>query len=428
MKATDIEGLSQASTARRHILGLYLSSGGCSLSGVVLATLGLGLNARVGVMGVANFDIPDHMKGRWPWNGTGPSAQRSPHDCAAFVAEVSEFQASLVQHLLAQTRLDSDQVLVIGAHDPGWWHEYSNGQRASISLCDAARLAEATGLNVIDSFPARDLAQGGRGGPLWPLPLLLLFGHEMCRVNDGGWLVVDLRRRVHLYCFSAPRASDKAGVLFQTVQPGMALVDLLVEQLTSGREHFDAGGRWAVQGRRIASLIDEWSRLDVFNQPPDWSPHEVVAEDFLSIFQQAGHSHRTLQDALCSATHLVADGIYRAVHQAIPEPSPTIEGMLIGRGRQNGMLLRELGVRLPDVSWKSPADYGLNDDAVRAAMVAILAMLHVDHIPGNVPEITGAETPRILGRLTPGTPRHWRRLLAEMAANRPQMMTLRYAI
>ena len=48
-------------------------------------------------------------------------------------------------------------------------------------LCAVVRLralADLTGLNVIDAFPARDLAQDGRGGPLGPLPDWLLLHHS----------------------------------------------------------------------------------------------------------------------------------------------------------------------------------------------------------------------------------------------------------
>ena len=428
MKATTVDGFPMESNATRHIVGLQLSNSGQRLTGVVLATNGFGLRAHVDVISSAKSELPDHLKALFLGNESDSACQRSPHDCAAFAAEIAELQSTLVQQLLTQTQLDPDQVLVIGTHDPGLWYKYPNGQRASLSLCDTARLAESTGLSVIDSFPARDLAQGGRGGPLWPLPLLVLFGQEIHQVNHGGWLVIELRRQIQIYYFPAPGTTTHHHVFFQTVQPGMILLDLLVEQLTAGQEKRDNGGRWAVQGRKIASLVDDWSQLDEFTNPPNWSPERPDGTPFLSLLQRAVHSRRTLQDTLCSATHLVADGICQAVHKAIPEQVPVTAGILLGHGRQNGMLLRELGERLPNFAWKLPHDFELDDDAIRAALVAILAMLHVDHVPGNLPDITGAQTPRILGRLTPGTPRHWRRLLAEMAANRPPMMTLRHAI
>ena len=46
-------------------------------------------------------------------------------------------------------------MLVAGIDDPGWWS--TNGPYPScIALCDAARVAESSGISVVDNFPARD--------------------------------------------------------------------------------------------------------------------------------------------------------------------------------------------------------------------------------------------------------------------------------
>ena len=50
-----------------------------------------------------------------------------------------------------------------------------------------------TGLNVIDAFPARDLAQGGLGGPLIALPEWLLLRHR-----DRSRVLLDLGRTVRV--------------------------------------------------------------------------------------------------------------------------------------------------------------------------------------------------------------------------------------
>jgi hypothetical protein len=43
--------------------------------------------------------------------------------------------------------------------------------------------------------------------------------------------------------------------------------------------------------------------------------------------------------------------------------------------------------------------------------VALLAMFHIDGVAANATTITGANAPRVLGRLTPGSPQNWQRLL-----------------
>lgn len=63
-----------------------------------------------------------------------------------------------------------------------------------------------------------------------------------------------------------------------------------------------------------------------------------------------------------------------------------------------------------------------------ALVAAILGMFHIDQMPANVPAITGASAQRILGRLTPGRPSHWRHLIRAMAQHQPAPMKLRDAI
>ena len=433
MNQMEPSGAYPVSTAARCFLGLRQSRHDQSLSGTIISTKGLGLSAQISVIGTARMELPVHLSDLSPWNHTDDTGRGTVGDLPAFAAEYAEWQAGLVGHLLDNSHLDPDHVLAIGVDDPGIWHEYPQGQKAATLITDAFRLAEATGLSVIDAFPIRDLAQGGRGGPLHSLPLLMLLSDKINTDGASPWFVLEMGRKIQLHWFSSAQAADRPHCSFQVVQPGMELLDSLVGELTSGTESFDTGGRWAVQGRRIDSLVDEWSKLPVFQDSTSWGSTENVVEAFLSVLSKDSHARQPLQDVLCSATHLVVEGICQAIQrqsgnsQYDAAPEKTI-GIMIGRGKQNGMLIRELRERCPGVHWRQPADLGLDDDALGPSQIAILAMLHVDHVPANLPDITGAEMPRILGRLTPGTPRHWHRLLTEIAANRPQMMTLRYAI
>jgi hypothetical protein len=60
--------------------------------------------------------------------------------------------------------------------------------------------------------------------------------------------------------------------------------------------------------------------------------------------------------------------------------------------------------------------------------VALLGLLHLDQVPAAATAITGARTPRVLGRLTPGSLVHWHRLVRELAALRPSAVALRSAV
>jgi anhydro-N-acetylmuramic acid kinase len=145
----------------------------------------------------------------------------------------------------------------------------------------------------------------------------------------------------------------------------------------------------------------------------------------MNLATQRGWS---IRDVLCTATHLVAETIALVVRQHLPQDAKIDEVLITGGGEQNGMLLREIAMRLPRVPLARIGDLGLPSEAVGAAAAAILALLHVDQVPANRPEITGADTARVLGRLTPGSPQNWQRLLAEMATCRPAARCLRSAL
>ena len=72
----------------------------------------------------------------------------------------------------------------------------------------------------------------------------------------------------------------------------------------------------------------------------------------------------------------------------------------------------------------------MNYDAphLRATTAAICGLMHVDQMPITIPWISGSEMPRVLGRLTPGSPAHWRRVIMDMGDCRPPVMKLREAV
>jgi 1,6-anhydro-N-acetylmuramate kinase len=79
------------------------------------------------------------------------------------------------------------------------------------------------------------------------------------------------------------------------------------------------------------------------------------------------------------------------------------------------MLLREMAARLPDVASTPVGELGIPGGALEPACVAIMALCHLDQTPGNPTAVTGTEIPRVLGRLTPGSPQNWQRLLHQMS-------------
>jgi len=343
------------------------------------------------------------------------------------VAELTECAIQTTFALLAKAGEVSAEVRAIGVHGLGVWDEVDAEVRSYHSLCNAAQLAEATGFNVIDDFPARDLAQQGIGGPVEAAGMWLLLG-ERSRVPGRTFRgVVQLARSLQITVLPpVDELAMEQPLWAQDIGPGTQLLDELASRLTSGNQSIDIGGHLAVQGRRISALYHEWLDHPTYRRS-SWRSQGVSATPLLyDAFSRALDENWSITDMLCTANHLLAESVARTIRREVPRSCPVGELILVGGGVKNGFLLREIRQRLPETPIRLIEEFGLNQAGFMAGSIAALAMLHIDQI--LVSPTSGAAVPRLRGRLTPGNPTHWHRLLREMHTLIPGSMALRNAI
>ena len=408
---------------RRWVIGVRAGSQCREVRAALVAAAGHGLEMTPAVVGAMTAEVP--RSARTLFAADGPGGECPAAALAGLRAQLAEIQASLVQELLAELGVAPSRVLALGVDDPGLWHFQGSVPVGYAGLCDAARLAEWTGLSVIDAFPARDLAQGGQGGPLAALPEWLLL-----RDAQKSRVLVKLGRTIRTsYLPASTEDRPAARVLSFDAGPGTSLLDRLAERLTAGEHHFDPGGRLAVQGRRLPELLEHWLADPYFDRPPPrWHPLGVRPERFLTeSLELAVREDWSVRDLLCTATHFLAQTVAAALTRRLPEDARIDEVIVSGGGQRNGLLLHEMGraVELPLVKAEQ---LDAPDEALGAAAVAVLALLAIDRVPANPTSITGADIPRVLGRFTPGSPQQWQRLLGVIAGTEPAARPLRSAV
>jgi anhydro-N-acetylmuramic acid kinase len=312
--------------------------------------------------------------------------------------DLGEWLARAAIELCELAGIVPSAVDLIGSHGQTVWHEPPSPLRpgATLQLGCAATIAERTGIDVVSDFRARDVAAGGEGAPLVPFADRLLYAvpdRTRILLNIGG--MANLTR-------VPPRGRRESLIAFDT-GPGNALIDAAVERATGGRETFDRDGARARAGDVDEGLLevlraDEW----FVRRPPKSTGRETFGPGFvqrladrLGPADEAGWSSLiALLTALTAAT--VADAITRWV--------PVGEGddlVVTGGGVHNPALIDQLRARLPQLSVLTGGDAGIDADAKEAIAFAALAWAHRHGIPGNVPEVTGAAGPRILGSYTP---------------------------
>lgn len=411
----------------RFFLGLSVRPGAGRVDGALIEADGHGLDCRPVIRASDSRTVAAEACDAWQAirDMSNPPIDR----LAALRRRLVDAAARLAHHLMPDAGPHRDRVLAVGWHDPGLWYQPAEEGRFRAGLCEPGYLAEKTGISVIDDFPARDLARGGTGGPIDALGKWLLLGRPLRQHAPATRLLVELADTTRLLWL--PAEGDERGMPHLSAcdaGPGTALLDHLTVQMTEGRERFDAGGRLAVQGQRIDELLERWLADPALVEPGYWQPRGIAADSLAeAALGLAAKRNWAVQDVLCTATELVAACIQRAVKRRSPQ-SPRVDRMVLtGGGRHNGFLLRQVKLRLPHLRIRPIDELGFDDVSLTAGAAAALAMLHVDQVPANVRSVTGAEVARVLGRLTPGKPAAWHRLLGEMADNRPHLMPLRDA-
>lgn len=297
---------------------------------------------------------------------------------------------------LADSGTDAADVAAIGSHGQTVRHR-PNGRTNdgrhpfTIQLGDPSTIAERTGIRVVADFRSRDVAAGGHGAPLLPVlhaALLRSDVEDRAVLNLGGIANLTL----------LPRASGDAstgGVRGFDTGPANGLMDAWC--LRHRGEAFDRDGRFAASGHIDDALLarllaNPWFALT--------SPKSTGRDQFHLAWVDAALSGDE-PSADVQATLLALSA--RTVADALLATQPaTARVIACGGGVHNAALMAALAARLPGVVLESSAAHGLDPDAVEAMGFAWLAHATLHGRPGNLPSVSGAAGPRVLGGIYAG--------------------------
>jgi anhydro-N-acetylmuramic acid kinase len=111
-----------------------------------------------------------------------------------------------------------------------------------------------------------------------------------------------------------------------------------------------------------------------------------------------GQASRAPEDVQATLLELTAATVADALRSTQPG---TARVLACGGGVHNPRLLQRIAARLPGVVLESTAVHGVDPDFVEAMGFAWLARQTLASRPGNLPTVTGARGPRVLGAIHP---------------------------
>jgi anhydro-N-acetylmuramic acid kinase len=340
---------------------------GTSADGVSVAAIRVDRSLRL--LAYRTFPYPRSLRERV----LGARELRTPA-LSELHGDLGRFFAACATRFIGRGKVD-----VIGSHGQTVWHEPG---RHTLQLGEAAHIAEATGVPTVCDFRPADVAAGGQGAPLVPYFDRFVFGvRDAATLNLGGIANVTVLSK-------RPLGFDTG--------PGNCLLDEAM-RLAYGRP-YDPGGRVAAKGKIDRKLLARFDHPYFRKPPPKSTGRELFSREFL-LDRCERELRRRPADVLATLTLLTAQTVADALTRAVKKPLQEV--IVSGGGMFNRTLMRQLEWTLWPAVPRPITVYGLHPLAKEPAAFALLAVETLRRRAGNLPPVTGARRPVVLGKILP---------------------------
>ena len=403
--------------------GLRLSSRARKMEAALIGIGDPNRDASIILQKCASFDLPSEIPSlyeeileelsREGSNGASNVRVASLAKTLKLRALVSELEEEALNEILSDSSIAKNALALVSLSEPRLQTEFEDvdGRIASCRIGDSLALAGRTGLNILEAGASSDLADDQADLPWLAVRSVLL------AENKRDKLVFDLgetARWKYLPCrLDDPNASPNA--YSGEIGPCGALLNRLAEEIGKGAVKIDFGGKLAVQGRRNPDLVNFWTEkvhgakknhelpLCYRLSPSSSTPNELF---FLNSLREFDRQTSSL-DALCSATHWIADAVVSVIEENVDKFAQSYDVVISGGAKQNGLLYNKITNSLANMSTPqvlhSLSEYGFVDDSFDAVATAAYGALFTlgASISINSRQVS------FLGRVAPGSIDAW---------------------
>ena len=381
----------------RLVIGLMSGTSADGVDAALCRIHGSGLDTRVEQLAFLCLPFEEDVRRRILALAGGDAG--GTHELLMMSVLLGRLYAQACLAVCRAAGVEPGAVDLVGSHGQTVWHapapEDYLGHRltGTLQIGEPSYISEALGCPVVSDFRVRDMAAGGLGAPLVPYTEFLLYRDAEATVglqNIGGIGNLTV----------LPRGGGLADTFAFDTGPGNMVMDALVSRMTGGRLRYDEGGRLAAQGRvsdaLLAFLLDD---PYLRRKPPKTTGREMYGAAYVDrLAAEAARLSLSDADTLATATRFTAECVRHAIEHDCPaRPEKLIVG---GGGSLNPTLMAMLRDCLPQVRVMRNEDLGLDSSAKEAVAFAILANEYLFGQCGNVPRVTGARHPVVLGKLS----------------------------
>lgn len=299
--------------------------------------------------------------------------------------KVALWFADAANQLIEKSGTPRATISAIGSHGQTIFHGPDAEHPFTLQIGDPNQIAALTQLPVVGDIRRADMAVGGQGAPIVPAFHNAIFrshNENRCILNLGG-----------IANITTLPADTNAAILGFDTGPANGLMDAWI--FRHQNQPCDFNGDWAASGELDTDLLQRFLQDPYFKKsPPKSTGREVFnlawLEDHLSDNSQ---SSANVQRTLCELSAV-------SIAEAIKNYSQETQRVLVcGGGAHNHLLMERIAASLPNVVVEPTLAQGFDGDYIEAATIAWLAWCRLNNEAGNIPSVTGAKQPAVLGGL-----------------------------
>lgn len=381
------------------IVGLMSGTSGDGVDAALVDISGRGASLKVRTLAAQTLGYPRSLQQRI----LAASISGTVADVCHLNALLGEWFANAALQVIRQAKIRPADVALIGSHGQTLHHLPHGIQapgvgaiRSTLQIAEPAVIAERTGITTIANFRPRDIAAGGQGAPLTPAVHALLLKHShraRLIVNLGGISNVTY----------VPRGGGWDNVVAFDTGPANMVLDSLVTRVTSGRYSMDRDGKLALRGQIDARLLGKLLAHPFLSQrPPKSTGREEfgpsLIDELVAIQKQQGLS---IEDLLATCSMWTAKAVGTARRWIKGKVDEVVVG---GGGVRNRSVMTHLAAVFAPVPVTTFDTLGWDSKAFEAVAFAVLAYQTATGQWGNIPAVTGAKHPVLLGTIVPAGP------------------------
>jgi len=312
----------------------------------------------------------------------------------------AHFFADAVKALAKKANIPLSRIDLIGSHGQTIHHLpeiqklFGKKIRSTLQIGDPSTIAKLTGIITVGDFRTGDMALSGQGAPLIPYFDYIAFRsarYNRALLNIGGISNITLLTK---------NCSVTDVVAFDT-GPGNMIIDGLMNKMYN--KPFDDRGTIASHGNIHFGLLGTLLRHPYFVKLlPKSTGREMFGHQFVEKILKKKTNHVRSEDLIATATEFTALTIYEQFNRFLRKRlnGEILDELIVsGGGSKNRTMMDALQRYFSPTRILTSDSLGVSSDAKEALCFALLANETISGNKSNIPNVTGATTGTVLGKI-----------------------------